>query len=93
MQVCDEATIIQKSTLDYIAAEASHGALEIPFKLKLSKRIEMGDKAEVTKPADPKFVLYWEEFFMGLAQLQCVYCNDDDPNPKQKVSCRVNISV
>ncbi len=35
--------------------------------------------------ADPGIVLTWDEFFMGLAKLQCVYCNDNDRNPGKRV--------
>ena len=56
-----------------------------PLMLSLSGRMKQG-KREATEKADPELCLSWEELFMGLAELQRVYCNDDDPKPQHKVS-------
>ncbi len=40
---------------------------------------------DTDKPASPDLVLTWEEFFMGLAELQCVFCNVHDSNANAKV--------
>ncbi len=40
---------------------------------------------EATTSAKSTLRLDWNEFFMGLAMLQCVYCNDNDRKPGQRV--------
>ena len=59
-----------------------------PITLKLSKRMEdvNGDTdTDTDKAASPDLVLTWEEFFMGLAELQRVFCNVHDSNANAKV--------
>ncbi len=84
-------TIIQKSTVSTAADDASaHNSVGLeessqePLTFRLSTRMQKGDKKSKVR-ADPKLWLTGEEFFMGLAELQRVYCNDDDPKPQNKV--------
>ena len=78
-----EGTIFQKSEFAIPERELA-GVRSMPFSLKLSDRMNKGSR-EAKEPAPPHLVLTWDEFFMGLAELQFVYSNDSDSNPKCKV--------
>ena len=60
--------------------------------LKLSDRMKNTDK-NTNIPAAPDWVLTWEEFFMGLAELQRVFCNVHDSNANAKVRIPILIII
>ena len=66
------------------ASQQSSCSAAQPIELDLIYRIENGKRHE-DRRAEPNLVLTWEEFFMGLAELKKVYCNDNDSNPSVKV--------
>ena len=59
--------------------------------LTLRKRIDKSssargpDRGDSAHCCDQKFRITWEELFMGLAMLECVYSNATDSKPEKKV--------
>lgn len=53
--------------------------------LRLKDRLEKSHDNR-TEKVNSKWVITWEEFFMGLAQLEKLYTNDKDSRANSKVS-------
>ena len=69
------------------------GAKAMPIELKLSYRLKLsyqsiksnGNNTDKHHRAPDHLVLTWEEFFMGLAELQRIFCNSRDTKATAKV--------
>ena len=66
------------------STETDAKAKEHPIILKLSDQMVKGDRKDEAR-ANPDLVLTWEELFMGLAELQRVFCDIHDTNANAKV--------
>ena len=78
--VCSRHRILDLKT--EVQCEITRDDKNIP--LTLSDRMSKAeDKAK--ERANFNLRLIWDEFFMGLAMLQCFYCNDNDRKPGQRV--------